>query len=540
MKIGLRAKFGVFFFIFGCVFLGVMWVMIYRFAGEIFNESYTDSIGKILDVTAYSLDLTAEEIHRYGKTGKADERYLATLDRMKAIRRASGCAYLYIIYPTGAESARWLFDAVENGEELGAVVADYGDTESSVVREVYLTGEKNKTLDLTDTADGTVVSIYKPLKDEMDNTIAVMGADVRIDDMIELFMDSLLKITLQSAVLAMLGMLFLLLFVQLGVIRSVRKLKRGVQRMADGDFGVQVFLRRRDELGEITDAFNRMSEKIRGHVGEMEKLTEAYRKFIPPETFEILHKKSIADIRLGDQAQTKLAVLSIEPQGFHAMSSEETFCYINDVLKILVPAVFDEGGTIERFEKAGVCSFYRNHAECALKTAVAACEKSGEQRICAGIAHGTVRVGIAGEERRMDIISVSDQVKAAKFLMGIAPKYHASVLISQSAAVQIVDFAKKYHCRFLGYIKITASKKLEGVFEVFDGVAASERRLKQITKERFEEGVRLFGGADYREARAAFLDVLKQDRGDEAARVYLCLCSRYLQEGEGDVWFEEL
>ncbi len=544
MKIGLRAKFGFLFLVFGCALLGAMWVMIYRFAGEMFAESYADSIGKILDVTEYSLNLTAEEVHRYGKSKGADERYYASLERMKKIREASECLYLYIIYPTGEQTAVWLFDASEDGEELGADVADYDAPESAVVREVYLSGEANKMLDLTDTDDGTVVSIYSPMKDEMGNTIAVMGADVRMDDMMELMVDSLWNITIQAMILTVFGVLFLMLFVQLGVIRSIRKLKLGVQRMADGDFGVQVSLRRKDELGQITDAFNRMSDKIRGHVNEMERLNDAYRKFIPPETFEILHKESIAEIRLGDQAQTKLVVLAMEPQDFrkkiHMMSSKETFCYINSLLDMLVPAVFVEGGTIERFEKAGVRSFYRSHAESALKSAVHACEEAGEERICAGIAQGTVMVGIAGGEERMDIISISDQMKIAEFLMEIAPKYHASILISRSAAMQIEDLEQNYHCRFMGYIKLLASEKLEGVYEVFDGVAAQERRFKQITRERFEEGVRFFGGGNYREARAAFIEVLKQYRGDDAARVYLYLCSRYLQEGQGDAWIEAL
>ena len=97
-----------------------------------------------------------------------------------------------------------------------------------------------------------------------------------------------------------------------------------------------------------------------------------------------------------------------------------------------------------------------------------------------------------------------------------------------------------YPPRFLGYLKEETAGRLFAVYDVFDADEPEDRRFKQITKERFEQGVSLFCAGNYTEARGAFIEVLKQNRKDKAAGHYLGLCSRYLKEceTEGSVWIE--
>lgn len=548
MKIGLQGKFVFFFLMFGTAMLAAVWILVYLFAGEVFLDHYADSIGKIVNVTAYGLDLTSKEMRRYGETGVADAHYRKILKQLNEIRELSDLQYLYIIYPKGEKEAVWLFDASgEDAEKLGTPVSDYTSEAFAAVREVYAAGEKNGKLDRTDTDLGKLVSVYCPLGDEKGPTVAVLGADKSLNDIMDAMTEKLMQISVRMGVLIAAGMLVLLLFVQFGIIRSVRRLKQGVQRMSDGELGIQISCRRRDEIGDITAVFNRMSANIKGHIKEVEELNGAYQKFVPPETFEILHKSNIVEIRLGDQAREELTVLSMAPENFKEttqnMTPAETFRYINGILETAVPAVLKEGGTIEHFEKAGLCSLYRNSAAYALKSAVLACEnmRKSKGKLTAGIAFGTVMVGIAGHSDRMGLINISEETKISAFLMEIAPKYHASILLSKGAAEQIEGLRKSYHCRFLGYIKITVSGRLEGVVDVFDGDSTEDRRQKQMTKEIFEQGVTYFTERKYEDARESFIEVLKRYRRDSAAREYLSLCNKYLKEGgEGSAYIEDL
>lgn len=548
IKIGLRAKFFFLFLVFGAGMAGAIAYDLSQILTEIYEKSYRDSLLDIAEMTEYHFSLTAEDMRYYALTGQKDERYRSEEEHLAAVRELFDLESCYIIYPTGQDTAIWLMDASgEQSEESFSVMKEYRDAESKQIRDVYRTGKKSERLDIMEGGQVSTISVYYPLKDG-DATVAVLGVDKKLDVM---------ALDLGMAVLEVIGHVFLLtltetvillIFVQFGIVRSIRRLKQGVQELSDGNLGVEIPVRRRDEIGDITRVFNRMSASIRGHVAEMEELNDAYQKFIPPETFTILQRKRIVDICLGDQAKVNLTVLSMEPKSAkHVLpdfTSEQTFAYINGIFAQTVPAVLEQDGTVWNYEKAAVCAIYRNAPSQALDAALAAerrLRKCGE-RLAAGIARGPVMVGIAGHEECMDIISISEQTELAARFMELGEVCNASVLIGKSAASQIPDFEKSYHVRFLGYLKLTPSERLEGVYEVFDEASGEERRQKQRTKEVFEQGVALYIRGEYERAREAFIDVLRQYRRDGAAREYLFLCDSAGKDenAKGRAWFAKL
>ncbi len=549
-RFGLRARFTCFFILFG---IGVLFVTVGDLApiiDNVFQKHYTETLRDIAEITGRNFGLSPEEIRSYASSCTADETYEKALEQLQTIRGVCQLTSCYVIYPTGPDTAIWFADASESDvKKLGDPVENYADIESAQFREVYTTGEMSRSLDVT--GEGTedeVISIYFPMKDELGNVVAVLGVDKKFTEASEGMDETLARIAGLIFVEVVIEVLGLTLFVRFGVISAIGRLKRGVQRMENGELGVQIACRRRDEIGEITEIFNRMSVSISRHIAEMEELNHAYRRFIPFEIFEILGKKSIVDLRLGDHANIDPTVLWMEPKNAKRilpdLTSQEMFSYINRMLSGTVPAAIGQGGAVWHLEKAGVCSFFHNGAKRALDAALAAgrnLSKEGEA-LAAGIAQGSVMVGIAGHEERADIVSISRQAQAAMFLMEIGERFHASVLIEKSVAAQIPEFESSYHTRFLGYIRIAATKRLEGVYDVYDGDSDADRQLKRRTRERFEQGVGLFTKQDYAGAREAFIDVLRQYRRDGAAREYLYLCGRALEEADfgGQVWFTEM
>lgn len=86
--------------------------------------------------------------------------------------------------------------------------------------------------------------------------------------------------------------------------------------MADGELGVQVPIKSWDEIGEISEVFNRMSFNIGSHIQEIMDLNDGYYKFVPSAIFEILGKKSIKEINLGDNRTVPLEVLRMQINNF--------------------------------------------------------------------------------------------------------------------------------------------------------------------------------------------------------------------------------
>ena len=549
MKIGLRGKFVIFFLIYSGILFAIQWKLFSSKGTESIENQNVEYLTRIKDIIVYELDINSEELERYGETQQKDARYWQLNNHLREIRKRAGTERIYIIYRPGTEEESRLFDTAKQGQMLGDTLTD---EQVDMVLETYSEGQMQYTAEGEDDSDNKVISISFPLTDAADNPIAVLGMDMNVSSIRRQFNDELKDVGVLVLGLTAAGMVGLLLFVQLGIVRAIRNLKQSVQKMMEGEAGVEIPSRRRDEIGEIIRNFNRMSAVIESHMEKMEELNHAYQQFVPGEIFEILHRDNVEEVELGDQAQERMVILSVEAYAFEEetreLSSGETFLYINRVLNEIVPKVEEQGGIIMQFEKARVSAFYREQGKhagqaavrLALQSALLICERSKNKEFAAGIADGTVIVGIAGYSERMNIISISGEIKLSELLMQLAPKYGASVLISRQAREQIPDFENLYHARFLGYLKL--SKQLVGVYDVFDSDRPEERRLKQMTKEQFEQGVSLFEAGSYMEARQAFVGVLRQYRADEVAKAYIHRCGDMLQEGKmaGEVWLEAL
>ncbi|MFR5245837.1 MAG: HAMP domain-containing protein [Clostridium sp.] len=114
--------------------------------------------------------------------------------------------------------------------------------------------------------------------------------------------------------------------------------------MADGELGVQVPIKSRDEIGEISEVFNRMSFNIGSHIQEIMDLNDGYYKFVPSAIFEILGKKSIKEINLGDNRTVPLEVLRMQINNFEEktrqMDAGKLFGFLNRVYQLSVPAYY--------------------------------------------------------------------------------------------------------------------------------------------------------------------------------------------------------
>jgi two-component system phosphate regulon sensor histidine kinase PhoR len=84
----------------------------------------------------------------------------------------------------------------------------------------------------------------------------------QIEDPVGRLRQTVLEATLLMALLAAL----LALFIAERTARPVRQLTRVAERMAEGDLGARLFPTTRDEVGQLTHAFNRMADQLREKV----------------------------------------------------------------------------------------------------------------------------------------------------------------------------------------------------------------------------------------------------------------------------------
>lgn len=332
-------------------------------------------------------------------------------------------------------------------------------------------------------------------------------------------------------------------------------LKRRVDELRDGSLGVQAPEHGRDEVAEITRAFNDMSRSVAFRDKEIRLTSDGYSRFVPARVFDLLEKSSVIDVRLEDQTSVEATVLNCSAGAFddiaRSLRSKEMFRLINQVLSRLVPVVDETGGLVDRFDRAGLLAIYTDRPDRALDAAVTLCqtlrparlEEAGDRDLDfhVTLSAGLAMIGIVGAEERLEAMTISEHTSFTNFLRPLAVRYGASVLLTGSAAALIPDFETRYHARTIGFVEMRALDRLERLYDVYDGDDETTRQRKEETRDQFERGVALFCSHEYYDARLLFIEVLKKHRQDKAAKHYLYLCDTYYREengGDHPVWLE--
>ena len=403
---------------------------------------------------------------------------------------------------------------------------------------------------------GSWIVLAIPLADENSNVYAVMETGVTKAALEYAVQERTEKVAMITA-LIMAILLAVLIAILLRSLAPLKHLRESVRAIINGQLGIQTPVRGRDEVAEIGSVFNQMSVSIESKVNELTDLNEGYYKFVPFKMFHLLRKSSVTDVRLGDQTNEEITILSFNAVRFEeivsTMTGEEMFRMINLIFSNLVPLVNNNGGVVDKFENAGLVAFYTGGNERALNTAISVCQTMellnagqgfGPDRqieMASGLSYGPVMIGIVGHQERLAATTISEHTNLSGYLRKIAPKYGSRILTTASVVSQIKDFDEKYNARFVGFLHISATDTIEKLYDVFDGDREDKKLFKKQTKELFEKGVSLYCQKEFYEARLVFIEVLKQFRQDAAAKEYLYRCDRYYQlpdTGATDIFVE--
>lgn len=333
-----------------------------------------------------------------------------------------------------------------------------------------------------------------------------------------------------------------LLLIILFSLLPLRSLSLAVSEISRGKLDIQVKERLRfTEIGRISQVFNQMSFNISRTMRELTEIGRQYAMFIPVQFLGYLGRSSILETKHGDYAEEEFVVMEISSSDFEfvskVMTGQQTFEVINQALERMIPVLEEHEGMVTNFTNGGALSIYKDDGNQALSAAVSVlqgmnreCLRAGENpiRYTAGICFGPVRLGIIGAGHRSEAAAMSLNCQFAGMLQRMANTYGAGILITGEAVKHVKNFETDYHFRTLGYVFFSAKNVVDVIYDVYDGDDAGEQQLKEQTKELFEEGVKLYMGAQFLEARSRFVRVLFENRKDLAARQYFAFCEEHL------------
>lgn len=252
------------------------------------------------------------------------------------------------------------------------------------------------------------------------------------------------QLTALAGAVLLLGVGGGLAFVAL-LVGPIRRLRAGVERLTAGDLATRVPPTSRDEVGELTRAFNKMGESLQ----QKERIQRAFGRYASDYVLERL----LASPEGGEMAgaEREVSVLFADVRRFTRLSeglaAKDVVALLNEIFQILSDCILARGGTLDKFIGDSVMAYFGapvthdKHASDAVAAAVdiataiearnaAAGEDAHRVEIGIGIHTGRVVVGNIGSDRRTDFTAIGDAVNVAHRLEKLARP--GEILISEA------------------------------------------------------------------------------------------------------------
>lgn len=200
---------------------------------------------------------------------------------------------------------------------------------------------------------------------------------------------------------------------------------------------------------------------------ELSEANESIARFIPRELLDVLGKKSVRDIHLGDHAAADMAILFADIRGFtllsENMSSEENFSFLNGYFRVMVPHIRKEGGIVTKYLGDVIVALFPSGPLAAMNAAVSMglqlkaynamreVKRKSPTEVGMAIHSGRVTIGMIGERHRMDATLVSDAVSVASRLVQQAKTNQVPLVVSESA-MKILKKNERFAFRPMGVL----------------------------------------------------------------------------------------
>ena len=197
-----------------------------------------------------------------------------------------------------------------------------------------------------------------------------------------------------------------------------------------------------DDLGALAGSFNRMQAGL----AERQRLQAAFGTYVDPALAARLLEQG-DDVFTGERRE--VTVMFVDIRDFtpfaEANTAEDTVARLNALFEIVVPAVVDAGGHVNKFLGDGALAVFgapndlADHADAAVNAAVVIDRLVGERfggalRIGIGINTGVVIAGTIGGGSKLEFTLIGDTVNVAARVEQLTKTTADTVLLTQQTA----------------------------------------------------------------------------------------------------------
>jgi adenylate cyclase len=325
----------------------------------------------------------------------------------------------------------------------------------------------------------------------------------------------------------------------MNLVRPLRRLLKGARAVQGGSLDTELPVTSRDEIGDLTTAFNAMVRELRTKA----RVRETFGKYLDPRIVEGLIERPEL---LGTKGERRvMTVCFADMKDFTSLSEGVTpvalVNVINRYLATMSEPIRRSGGIIDKYIGDAIMAFWGPPFTTADEQARLACEATlgqlallpsfrqslpevlGIKRhvpkvdMRIGIASGDVVVGNIGSDLSMSYTVMGDAVNVASRLESVNKVYGTHLLVNGITREMAKD---TYEFREIDSIRVVGKEEPEQVFELL-GRQGEVAPTTLDLSERFALGLVAYRGQAWTEAAAAFRSCLELVPEDGPARVFL-------------------
>lgn len=385
---------------------------------------------------------------------------------------------------------------------------------------------------------GNISATFVPIKDSNGSIVGMVGN--YLDESLHTKQEFLEILKHASALILIITVLISLYicFVIKWCLKPLKTIEKAIDTTAKGQWDTRIKIKTKDELADIAQAFNLMSEKIQRYTDNLIRLNKEYIRYVPQELFKFMGKEKITQVDLYTHKLVKMSMVYISfniscKECFDFNKENDIFEAINTSYKEIFKIVQINKGVVQSFSGLDAVILFPNSKEDAINASSQFKEvnipEQIKQRMHITVGTGDALIGVSGNNERRGVIIVSDKILQ---LFNIDNKM--SILgINHIATENIIkhidkDFPIIY--RYIGRALSPVDSTYENIYQIIDVNKSYQKDLYISTKEQFEYAVKLYIEKNYEKARNIFADVLKFNENDKVSIKYLMMCENQINK----------
>lgn len=321
--------------------------------------------------------------------------------------------------------------------------------------------------------------------------------------------------------------------------QAFRRLLEGTRSVESGHLAVELPVTSHDEIGQLTEAFNRMIVELRSK----ERIKDTFGKFLDPRIVASL---------LGEQSQATetaerrvVTIFFSDIKAFSSLSEQLTadvmVRLLNGYFTAVTQIIRDQHGIVDKYVGDGVMAFWTppfspgdQHAADACLAALAQQAALAEFRrrlsdltglrrnvpdfqVRMGLATGEVVVGTIGSETTKTYTVIGDTVNVASRLEGVNKVYGTAITAAEDT-VRLAQHAVE--TRELDLLTVVGKTEPIRVFEVLAPAGELPPQTTEL-REMFAAGLEAYRATKWDVAERRFRDCLERCPNDGPSRTFL-------------------